>query len=139
LSEGLLLDTHCWIWMHLGLMGSFRSEAIRAIRVAAHNHLLHVSAISAWEIGLLESKGRLELDLDCELWIERALTIPGLNVAPITPAIAVRSTRLPGDFHGDPADRILVATARVNNACLLTKDQKILDYARQKHVRVMQA
>jgi PIN domain nuclease of toxin-antitoxin system len=67
---------------------------------------LLVSVISVWEIGMLESKGRLLLNLPCEAWVREALKTPGLTLAPLTPEIAVDSTRLPGAFHGDPADRI---------------------------------
>jgi PIN domain nuclease of toxin-antitoxin system len=137
--EPLLLDTHCWIWLQDGLRDRFTREARRAIDEAIVKQQLLVSVISAWEVALLQSKGRIELSIDCEAWVNLALSTPGLSIAPLTPAIAVRSTRLPGDFHVDPADRILVATAIVEGACLLTKDRRILEYGRKKHVRVMQA
>jgi PIN domain nuclease of toxin-antitoxin system len=89
-----------------------------------------------WEIGMLESKGRLLLNLPCEAWVREALKTPGLTLAPLTPEIAVDSTRLPGAFHGDPADRIIVATARRLGARLLTRDRKLLEYGRKRHVPI---
>jgi PIN domain nuclease of toxin-antitoxin system len=135
----LLLDTHCWIWLQDGRMDKFSAAGKSAIRRATRDRDLLVSVISVWEVGLLDSKGRISLTMDCERWITEALATPGLQLAPLTPAIALHSTRLPGEFHGDPADRILVATARMEGAQLLTKDQRILDYARMKHIRVLSA
>jgi PIN domain nuclease of toxin-antitoxin system len=138
-SEPLLLDTHCWIWMQDGRMENISPAGKAAIRKAAMDKRLLLSAISVWEIGLLESKGRISLAMSCERWVAEALTIPGLRVVPVSASIALMSTRLPGEFHSDPADRILVATARIELARLLTKDQNILEYGRQKHVSVLSA
>jgi PIN domain nuclease of toxin-antitoxin system len=121
------------------MMDRFTAEARAWIDEAILEQQLMVSAISAWEVGLLNSKGRLELFLDCEAWVNLALSSPGLRLAALTPAIAVLSTRLPGDFHADPADRILVATARIEGARLLTKDERILEYGRKKYVSVLAA
>ena len=139
MAEPILLDTHCWVWMHFGLEDRFARPARAAVETAVAGDKLLVSPISAWEVGLLVSKQRLNLFVDCEQWVHEALSMPGLRLAPLTPAIAVQSTRLPGGFHGDPADRILVATARNAGARLLTKDERILEYGRQKHVRVLRA
>jgi PIN domain nuclease of toxin-antitoxin system len=84
--------------------------------------------------GQLESKGRVHLHTNCAQWVEEALAMPGLTLAPLTPAIALESTRLHGSFRGDPADRIIVATARAMNARLLTNDRNIRAYGRQRHV-----
>jgi PIN domain nuclease of toxin-antitoxin system len=75
----------------------------------------------------------------CETWVRNALATPGLILAPLTPEIAIASTRLPGDLHGDPADRLIVATARVHGATLMTKDSKLLAYGRAGHASVMRA
>lgn len=108
-------------------------------REAAERRSLLVSVISVWEVGMLEAKGRIELFMPCDEWIRRALATPGLALAPLTPEIALDSTRLPGDLHGDPADHILVATARRMGARILTKDRRLIGYARQGHVRVVPA
>jgi PIN domain nuclease of toxin-antitoxin system len=110
----------------------------RSTKRIASGELL-VSVISAWEVGLLESKGRIELSIDCVAWVELAVSSFGIRLAQLTPMIAVESTRLPDNFHGDPADRILVATARLEDARLLTKDRKLLEYGLKNHIRVLAA
>ena len=86
---------------------------------------------------MLEAKGRIRLAKDCLAWVHDALTSPGISLVPLTPEIAVESSRLPGTFHGDPADRILVATARLLGATLLTRDAKILTYGKGYRVSTM--
>jgi len=102
---------------------------LKAITNAANRGALLLSAISIWEVAMLESKGRLELFSGCEHWVRNALATPGLTLVPLTPEIAIHSTRLPGEVHGDPADRIIAATARLMGARLATNDQKLIDYA----------
>jgi len=114
-----------------------KPSAIRAVEEAAHYGLVRVSAISVWEMAMLEAKGRIRLSKDCLSWVNEALSAPGLGLFPLTPEIAVESSRLPGAFHGDPADRILVATARRQGAIFLTRDEKILAYGKAKHLSVM--
>ncbi|HEV2444647.1 MAG TPA: type II toxin-antitoxin system VapC family toxin, partial [Candidatus Sulfopaludibacter sp.] len=89
------------------------------------------------ELAMLEAKGRVRLGMPCERWVERALATPGLTLASLTTEIAIESTRLPGAFHGDPADRIIVATARELDARLLTRNRRIVAYARKGHVTVL--
>ena len=105
-------------------------------RAAAQGSLL-LSVVSVWELGVLEAKGKIRLRRPCEEWIREALATPGLSLASLTPEIALASSRLPGTFHGDPADRIIVATARSFGARLLTRDQRIAEYGRQRHVAVV--
>lgn len=88
---------------------------------------------------MLETKGRLKFDRDGLEWVRAALGLPGIALAPLSPEIAVASTRLPGDFRGDPADRILVATARFFGARLVTRDKAILRYARKESLAVIRA
>lgn len=134
----LLLDTHVWIWLALGQTGTLAPKAIRAIDEAAARHALRVSIISVWEIALLEAKRRIVLPLPVGEWIADALDVPDIQLLALDrPAIAIESCRLPGALHADPADRLLVATARAENAVLATRDQKILDYAKAGHVRAM--
>lgn len=138
-SEILLLDTHLWVWMVLGDIGRFSAAGMEEIERAAGRGNLRVSIMSAWEVGMLESKERIHLAMSCLEWVRDALATPGLSLAALTPEIAVESSRLPGGFHGDPVDRILVATARVNGITLLTRDQKILSYASEGHVMAKSA
>lgn len=124
----ILLDTHIWLWwVNEGdrLSGAERSYIDEADEIA-------VSAISCWEIALLVSQQRLQLTGTVLDWIETSLLFPKFRLFPISPAVAVESNFLPGEFQRDPADRIIVATARVHNIELLTFDSKILQYPHVK-------
>ena len=101
--------------------------------------MLLVSAITPWEIAMLVSKGRLALDRDVGEWVKAALALPGIRLEPLSPEIAIASTRLPGTIHADPADRIIVATVRQVGAILLTEDQRLLDYGAAGHLRTLRA
>ena len=132
----LVLDTHIWVWLMEGA-ADLRSRLRKRIEACAREGELLVSAISAWEVGMLEARGRVTFDQDCAAWVKDALLAPGIRLVPLDPDIAVASTRLPGDFHGDPADRIIVATARAFACELVTADAGIALYAKTGHLRVM--
>jgi len=100
-----------------------------ALNRAGWENRIVVSAITPWEIGLLTSKGRLQLGADVMQWIRAALAKPGVYLAPLEPEIAVASTRLPFEMRPDPADRILAATARQLGATLVTADESMLGFA----------
>lgn len=134
----MLLDTHVWLWL-MGGEGGMKPSTIRVIEETASHGLVRVSAISVWEVAMLEAKGRIRLSKDCMTWVNEALRAPCLALIPLTPEIAVESSRLPGAFHGDPADRILVATARRHGAILVSRDKRILAYGKTKHLSVMAA
>jgi len=136
-SEPLLLDTHYWIWLQSGAKHRLTPKIVKIIEQAAARGNMLLSVISVWELGVLEAKGRVRLQLPCDQWVREALATPGLSLAPLTPEIALESSRLPGAFHGDPADRIIVATARSFGARLLTRDRKMIEYGRQRHVAVV--
>ncbi|HET6764908.1 MAG TPA: type II toxin-antitoxin system VapC family toxin [Longimicrobiaceae bacterium] len=135
----LLLDTHIWIWAMDGRGGEMSAAALEAVHAASARGGLLVSAISAWEVAMLQAKGRLRLGMDTAEWVRRALAAPGVRVAELTPQVAVDSAELPGEVHGDPADRILMATARQTGATLVTRDGRILDYARSGYLAVLDA
>ena len=128
----LLIDTHVLLWLVEGY-GSLGSKARASIDASAQQNCLYVSAITPWEIGLLVSKGRLQLNADVMQWVRTALDKPGVRLAPLEPEIAVASTRLPWEMHPDPADRILVATARNLGARLVTADRALLEMAGNGH------
>lgn len=136
--NAVLLDTHALVWLVVG-DGQFRLAVRRRIETAAQAQQLWVSAITPWEIGMLVAKGRLVLDRDVMDWLQAALSLPGIRVAPLEPALAVASTRLPGELHGDPADRLIVATARHLGATLVTADAALLAYGQLGHVGVLSA
>ncbi len=135
-SEPLLLDTHYWIWLQSGAKYRLTPKIHTMIEQAAAKGRMLLSVISVWELGVLEAEGRIRLQLPCDQWVREALATPGLSLAPLTPEIALESSRLPGTFHGDPADRIIVATARSLGARLLTRDQTMIEYGRQLHLAV---
>jgi PIN domain nuclease of toxin-antitoxin system len=134
----LLLDTHVLIWLMFGdnRLGS-RTKAEIA-RVGSAGDLL-VSAITPWEIGVLVSKRRIDLHRDALVWVREALSMPGVSLISLDPEIAVASTRLPFEMHSDPADRILVATARHMGATLVTADKALLALAKKGHFKTMSA
>ena len=134
----VLLDTHVLVW-HMEGSRKIGKWTQAAVEKAAESDAALVSAITPWEIALLVSKGRLKLGTDVMDWLRDALANPGLHVAPLEPEIAVASTRLPFDIHADPADRILVATARHLGATFVTADQALLELARKGHFKALNA
>ncbi|NOZ30112.1 MAG: type II toxin-antitoxin system VapC family toxin [Chloroflexi bacterium] len=122
----IVLDTHIWVWW---VHGDEHLTPTQVEIITAHEEdAIGISAISCWEIAKLAEYGRLELPCPLEEWFEQALSYPGVHLLALTPEIAIESTRLPGQFHRDPADQIIVATARVYDCALVTSDERILDY-----------
>src|SRR5205085_989335 len=99
---------------------------VAAIEEAGARGNLLLCSISIWELAMLVAKGRITLQTPLLEWVREALKTPGLSLVHLTPEIAVESTRLPGSFHGDPADRIIVASARETGSMILTRDRGIL-------------
>jgi len=126
-----LLDTHTWVWWHMHPQNLSRKVKILIGNTSKYDELL-LSAISPWEFSKLLEKRRIGISCDPQDWINAALDLPKLRLVHLSPILAYRSTILPQPFHDDPADQIIVATAREENATILTKDQSILKY---KHVR----
>ena len=119
-----LLDTHILLWW-LGTASRLSAEQWRVIEKAGPDEPLWISEISLWEIATLHSLGRIELRLPLRDWLEKATAPPLVRRFGISPAVAAEVAALPDSFHRDPADRIIVATARVLGATLLTQDQRI--------------
>ncbi|HEX6629456.1 MAG TPA: type II toxin-antitoxin system VapC family toxin [Gemmatimonadaceae bacterium] len=128
-EEPLLLDTHAWLWTLDGATDRMAAEAVTLITSAAAAGRLYVSDISFWEISLKAAKGKLVLAIDPTLWLTRAARAPGIQGLPLTRDVLIQSTRLPGELHGDPADRILVAQAQLGGMSLVTCDRVIVEYA----------
>ncbi len=127
----ILLDTHSWLWW-LSDPRLLSRAAKKAVEKAITEEGALVSSISVWEVAMLVARGRLELTLATEEWISQAEREPGIRFAPITNRVALRAVELPGSFHPDPADRLIVATALVHGATVVSKDEKIRAY---RHVR----
>src|SRR3954468_6978591 len=123
----LLLDTHAVIWLFEDLL--LATKAMSAIEAANHDDIpLRVSPITAWEIGLLVSHNRISLSATPHRWFARVLATPGMQLAEMSPDILIAASFLPGTPPRDPADRILLATARDLGATLMTRDRAILAY-----------
>ncbi|HQU36675.1 MAG TPA: type II toxin-antitoxin system VapC family toxin [Anaerolineales bacterium] len=128
----IVLDTHVWVWwVHGG--EQLTKNQISAIQ-ANEDDVIGISAITCWEVAKLVELGRLELSTPVEKWIEEALNYPGIRFLELSPEISVESTRLPGEFHRDPADQIIVATARIYNCALVTSDEQIIEYSHIKTI-----
>jgi PIN domain nuclease of toxin-antitoxin system len=137
--DALLLDTHVWLWAQEGGHPLLSPQVLDTINAVGFEGVLWLSAISVWEIALLDSRRRVLLQRPVLDWVSTALGKPGARLLPLEPAIAVESNRLPGEPHGDPTDRILMASARVTGAPLVTCDGRILQYAAAGHVPVLDA
>jgi len=120
----IVLDTHAWLWWVSGAAALSR-KAAREIRSAPR---IGVSAVSCLEVAVAEARGRIELDRPALLWLQEALALPRVELLPLTPAVAVKASRFGRDFPGDPADRVIVATALLESAVLVTRDKKIREY-----------
>ncbi len=126
MSDALLLDTHAWVWYSEGIIDQARL-----------GNRLHVAAISVWEIGMLCAKEKISLSAPVSDWIRRALDVPGLRLLLLDAETALESTQLPDSPHGDPADRFLIAAARIHGLRLVTADRKIREYGKVGHARIL--
>lgn len=122
----IVLDTHIWIWWVHG-DPSLTPDRERLIQEHETDGL-GLSIISCWEVAKLVERGRLVLPCAVGAWFDQALSYPGVQLLNLTTAIVVDSTQLPSGFHKDPADQLIVSTARVHGCPLLTADQKIISY-----------
>ena len=116
--SSVVLDTHVWVWASCGDK--------RAARLQDYGGRCVIPAISIWEVGMLCAKGRLMLKPDCQKWVKANLIAPA-HLQPLLPSIALRSSEL-AQFHGDPADRMIVATALELHQPLVTADSKIIEW-----------
>jgi PIN domain nuclease of toxin-antitoxin system len=136
--EPIVLDTHVWLDVASG-RGRVRPKVMRALVRAADQGVLYVAAITAWEVAMLASAGKVRVAGPVLEWLTSALHSTQTAVAPLETAIAVDAVELPAWEHRDPADRLIVATTRHLGATLLTRDAAILDYAAEvKAVRAME-
>lgn len=136
MNTPLLLDTCAMIWM--GEDAPIASAAVTAMDSSeASGTPVLVSPISAWERAVLIAKGRIRSPLSPKAWFDRILRVGGLKLAPLSPDILADASFLPEPLHRDPADRIIIATARALDLTIITRDNLILDYAAQGHVRAV--
>ena len=128
----MVLDTHALVWWVSG--GPLSARARDAIARSARTGALRASSITVWEIAMLVARGRLELTLDVVEWLARVEAIESLRFVPVDNRIALASTSLPGEAPRDPADRLIVATARSLDAPLVTRDARLAAY---RHVQTL--
>ena len=126
----LLLDTHIWIWHLEGATSRMAPGVTELLDRAGAKAGLHVCDISAWEVAVKARKGTLHFSVDPMIWLRRAERAPGIRSLPLDREILLVSTMLPGEMHNDPADRMLLAAAKLNNLPLVTADASIMEYAK---------
>ena len=129
----ILLDTHAWVWF-VSNPEYLSKRANKKIREAVDEKGIIVSSISVWEVALLAQKKRLVLSMDPGNWIVSSESLPFLHFISVDNAIALRSVNLPEPFHPDPADRIIVSTAMIHGAAIVTKDARIRKYPHVKTI-----
>ena len=134
----VLLDTHVWLWLAQSNDRLLDTPGYDAIVKARISGGIFISIISVWEVGMLAAKGRILPRQDYRSWIEKGLSGSFVRLQPMTTGIAIESSNLPGNFPADPADRILVATARELNIPLITADANILAYSNQGYAKAIE-
>jgi len=138
-ADVILLDTHVWLDVALGRKGNMDTRIIRKLDRAAAAGSLYVAAITPWEVAILVRRGKVRISGPVLEFITESLRETRTAVAPLEPSVAVDAVELPAWEHRDPADRMVVATARHLGGVLVTRDTEILDYAAStKAVRVLE-
>ncbi|MGD0332172.1 MAG: type II toxin-antitoxin system VapC family toxin [Xanthobacteraceae bacterium] len=133
----LLLDTCALIF--LTEKARLAAAAVKTMQATSESGgITYISPISAWEIGMLASRGRLQLLIRAERWFSNLFDAPGVLLADLSPDLLIASSYLPGKPPKDPTDRIIAATARDLGATLITRDRALLDYGAQGHVAVLE-
>jgi PIN domain nuclease of toxin-antitoxin system len=125
----LLLDTHIWIWYIDGDGSQLSEELVALLDRSGSTSRLLVSDVSYCEVAVKAARGKLSFSIDVAVWLRRAESAPGVRFLPLDRTVLFQSTRLPGAIHNDPADRMLIAAAQINNVPLVTADRAIIDYA----------
>ncbi|TPJ32272.1 type II toxin-antitoxin system VapC family toxin [Mesorhizobium sp. B2-8-3] len=134
-TENLLLDTCAVIWISQD--APIAETATTAISKAPQSGRLNVSVMTAWEMGMLVSKGKLPSTKTPDRWFDEFVNAAAVTVEGVTPRILIAASYLPGVVHNDPMDRILIATARERDLTIVTRDRAILAYAAQGHIRAI--
>lgn len=123
----IVLDTHVWLWW-LHDPAKLSPTAVELIQQEQETGALILSSISVWEVAVKVQSGKLALPMDISQWYALARSYPATVIEPLSPVDAIASTQLPGDFHKDPADRMIISLARRLAVPLITCDRKILEY-----------
>ena len=131
----ILLDTHVVVW----LLGDDLRLGVKARRIIAEDDERYVSAMVSWEIAMMVDKGRFAVNQPLGIWLEQSIDSIGAHEMVVTGAMACDAGSLAGDIHGDPCDRLMIATARAMACPLVTADRAILAYAAAGHVQAIDA
>ena len=131
-SPKLLLDTHTFIWFAVG--ENLPKSIVALIEKAQVESRLFMSDISTWEIAMLATRNRISITNDPLVWIKEAIELIGIQMLRLLPDVVVDSCRLPQWEHKEPADRIIVSTARIHQLTLVTADEKIIAYSKEGHL-----
>jgi PIN domain nuclease of toxin-antitoxin system len=134
---GFLLDTHYWLWFQIGNAQRLNPAARDELSDMQARRDLYLSAVSVWEVARLAADGHIDLGESVDRFLETGTREGGLQLVPLSTRVLIESTRLPGDLHRDPSDRLLVATAREHGLTLVTRDGELLRYSRKGHIRAM--
>jgi PIN domain nuclease of toxin-antitoxin system len=133
---GYLLDTHVWLWLNTGST-ELKKTTIQLIDSAAKEGKVYIPGICIWEVATLVAKKRIILQSPLAEWINDALMQKGVSLVDISADIMIESSQLPDGMHGDPADRLIVATSRIKRIPILTRDEKILNYANAGYIQAL--
>lgn len=117
----IILDTHAWLWW----MTESPKLSQKESKAILNHSVIGTPSISCWEIAMLVAKNRITLSMDVQAWLKLSIEHPKIRLLSLSPEIAVLSTRLPGNFHSDPADRLIVATCLTYQVSLILKDSLI--------------
>ena len=127
----LLLDTHVWIWLINGSGEIKNKNYLQIIEQYSRKDHVRISAISIWELGMLVAKKRLTLSKDVSLWVKESLKASSLAVESLSADILLESTQMDDSAHGDPADRMILTTAKHIKAAVMTADTQMIEYCKQ--------
>ncbi len=135
MTTDYLVDTHIWLWYAQGNLSRLTEISAARLTELDRDGRLYLSVMSAWELGLLTAKGRIHLGRPCADWVSAFLKHTRYRIIELDIGAALEANSLPGAFHADPVDRLLVATARIRDLTLITEDRGILDYAQKGYLR----
>lgn len=138
MNKPILLDTHIWIWLILNHNSLNDNEIINLINNAKNKNRLYLSAISIWETGMLIKKNRINVHQEPLQWINQAISKSGIIILPLHPEIAINSSILKEIFHGDPADRIIMASTIFLKSTLISADKKIIRFCQLNNLNHIQ-
>ena len=136
-AEYLLLDTHVWIWLMNADKRLDQKKYLKLIEQYSSADAVRISAISVWELGMLVAKGRLTLSRGIYQWVQESLNGRGISLEQLSVDILLESTLLGDGRHGDPADRMILSTAKNINAMIMTADDKMIAYCQRQHLNVV--